>query len=317
MTRVLTLLMLAAGLAGCAGPHDQLMGRQRVEQPPCGVGQHFDLPVTAIGRGLAVAARINDRPVQLMIDTGAEQTAISAKLFSALHMTDPLPKQSAVLGFGGKGKATTSTIMLDSFSAGPIQESRMLVGVIDDLPTAGVLGLDILAKYDVDFDMPHGKVTLYTKGLCPGQRPDWPGEVKHLDAVRGIVSGPEYDRVVSAFLLIVAKVDNEPMLAMLDSGNLSAHVLSQRIAERMGITAEQIDQAPTVEGSGAAGRETSRAYQFRQLVVGGETFAQPRMTISANKQLRTPLILGTEYFRHHRIWFNFASNSVFVSPVAE
>ena len=37
----------------------------------------------------------------------------------------------------------------------------------------GLLGVDILARYELDLDLPHGKATLYRGRTCAGMLPGW------------------------------------------------------------------------------------------------------------------------------------------------
>ncbi len=312
MRRWLGLVFLMSSLAGCAEPGHGLRAPNAVQPPECGPGDEaIALPVFRYGNGLATAAMMDGKKVLMLVDTGAASSTISEKTAAQLdpNYTRESHATAEVSGFGGDKEARKTSVA--QMRLGKLNVGSLNLLIVPDQQFDGVLGLDVMAHFDVDFDLLHQHVTLHSKGLCAGERPNWPNAVQEFPAVRPIVSRG----LTAPFMLIGSQVDDEPMLAILDSGALVGSVIHRRFASKLGVDANIRDTLPTDDVSGAGGVEKSPLYQFHQLIVGDEIFPNPKLHISTTRELRFPLVLGADYFRHHRIWFSFASNRIFVSRV--
>lgn len=121
---------------------------------------HATVPVT-IGGG---------QPVELVLDTGAEGTALYAAFADSLRLkpiagrTDPLVGQT--------GETTTPIVMLPRLSvdghAVPPLEAVVLTDRADGVALAGILGADVLARFLVEIDFPAQRFALHPATAEPG-----------------------------------------------------------------------------------------------------------------------------------------------------
>jgi hypothetical protein len=102
---------------------------------------------------------------------------------------------------------------------------------------------------------------------------------------------------------------------MLDTGALGGTVVSQRFADKIGVSAEQLAEDRSVGTRGLGPHTQLMLHQFNELNIGGEVFKHPRLLVSSDTGSRFPLVLGADYFSKHRVWMNFAADRVFSMPV--
>jgi predicted aspartyl protease len=139
--------ILAAAFAGT------MMLATGAEAQECELDRLASLPITTLPSGaIAAPFEVNGRHVLLAISLQAPHTALSAAT-------------AQQIGAGGGG-----SIVLDSFGFGKYTFEHEAVDEIANSPdgTAGVLGLDRLRRFDVEFDFKNAKMNLFAKSQCPG-----------------------------------------------------------------------------------------------------------------------------------------------------
>ncbi len=280
--------------------------------PTCGIDQGTMLPVLMRGAALIVPVRVNGIRLNFMLDTGGALSVIERRPALALGL---LHGQSTRLVRDVSGERRVDEVMADTLDVGSFHFPNSKLIVADGLPVDGTIGLDILSHYDLDVDEPHGQMALHASGLCKDERPALPGTVLEMPAIRAINSGAGPNRPPAPFLLVAASVDGKLGLAMFDTGSLGGSVISHRFAAAAGTDGTKLagDQTQPIRGLGPT-TLVSR-HQFDQLVVGGEVFERPNLLVASDLGTRFPLVLGADYFRTHRVWFNFAADRIFSVPI--
>src|SRR5208337_4607475 len=135
-----------------------------------------------------VDAEVNGDPVRLIVDTGAETTLLTSAAAERLGV--PATGTSLrLVGVGGEGAGSATTV--HSLAIGELVLRNLPVVVDSDSENSGpslgkvadgILGLDVLSHFDVDLDMPNGRITFYRARMCEGGRPDWTLAYATLDA---------------------------------------------------------------------------------------------------------------------------------------
>jgi len=112
------------------------------------------------GEPIMAFARINGSAVvSLMIDTGAEVTAIHASVMKALGVDLREAPTGSLYGIGGARKARV--VVLDRLEVGGATVAPLRVAVVDGgLPGQGVVGLDFLRHFDMSVDNRAGTLRL-------------------------------------------------------------------------------------------------------------------------------------------------------------
>ena len=295
--RVLWLVTLLF-LAHCQTQPDIDCDLVMVAQMPLEVQDHL----------LVVPAGINGKWVRLVVDSGAERTTISDAAADRLGLPHDPRYTTHSMGIGGATIASDVTI--DRLVLGGVHfpVDRIAVGAFKlqfehGLNADGLLGADILLAFDMDIDVPGGKLTLYRSRLCPNISPPWKEPWVEITGVRA-----RKDR-----LLLPFDLDNVPGLAILDTG-AQANVIGVDMARRMGLTEQALAADPAITQRGVGPNVAiSRLHQFRLLRIGPVTEELPAITVLSGDFGVGDALIGEEFLQGRHVWISFRNRQVFVS----
>jgi predicted aspartyl protease len=282
----------------------------------CGAGPVIDCDLTMVAQMplqvqdhlLVVPAGINGKWVHLVVDSGAERTTISDAAAVRLRLPHDPRYVSRSTGIGGATTAMDVTIDRLVIGGVHIPVNRIAVGnfklqTARGLDADGLLGADILLAFDMDIDVPDGKLTLYRSPTCPNMRPPWPQRAIEITGVRA-----RKDR-----LLLPFELDNVPGMAVLDTG-AQGNVIGVNMARRMGLDERTLAADPAVRQYGVGPGETiSRLHQFSLFRIGPVVEEEPRMMVLPGDFGVGDALIGEEFLHGRRVWMSFRNRQVFVS----
>ncbi|WP_428538630.1 retroviral-like aspartic protease family protein [Rhodopila sp.] len=292
------LLLLAAILARCATPPGTDCRLTMVARMPLAVQDHL----------LVVPGGINGKEVHLVVDSGAERTTISDEVARRLGLPPDARYVNRALGVGGV--TTTTDVSVQRLVLGGVHFplDRIAVGSFNlrtttGLDADGLLGADILLAFDMDIDVPAGRLTLYRRRICADMRPPWTDPAIEITGVRA-----RRDR-----LLVPFQLDDVPGMAILDTG-AQGNVIGIDMARRMGLDQRSLANDPAVRQHGVGPGETiSRLHQFRSLRIGPVVQQQPRITVMTADFGVGDALIGEQFLYRRRVWVAFHSRQIFVS----
>lgn len=292
------LLLLALILVGCATPSEVTCDLTMIAQMPLQVQDHL----------LVVPVGINGKMVHLVVDSGAERTTITEAAAARLELPHDPRYVNRSLSVGGV--TTTTDVSIDRLVLGGVHFPVNRVAVAPfQLQTArglnadGLLGADILLAFDMDIDVPDGKLTLYRRRVCPDMRPPWTEPAIEIIGVRA-----RKDR-----LLVPFELDNLSGLAILDTG-AQGNVIGVDMARHMGLDAQTLAHDPAVRQHGAGPGETiSRLHQFSLLRIGPVVEEAPRITVLPSDFGLGDALIGEQFLQGRRVWLSFHGRQIFVS----
>jgi predicted aspartyl protease len=270
----------------------------------CKLTKVAEMPITAAGDLIEVKALIDDEPVELMVDTGASSSVLSPTAAQRLGLSLRDVRDRNDLAVLGRTRAQTTVV--DALKLGSLVGGQRTIIVSDDyLPTvvkvAGVIGEDLLARADVELDLPHGVMRLFkTSGCGDAEMPYW--ATAHYSQAPLEVDADPFGGVYATVLL-----NGRPVLAAIDTG-----------APASMVRLSTADAAGAQPGGGANDRTTSAwVGAFDTVSVGDETIRNARIRL-ANEALYSRMtalasrdgpaarrgsgmILGLDFFRSHRV----------------
>ena len=295
LSRAFGLLLLIL-FARCAGTPEVNCDLTKVTEMPLEVQDHL----------LVVSAGVNGKWVHLVVDTGAERTTISDAVADRLGLPHDPKYTTRSLGIGG---ATTTDVTIERLVLGGVRfpVNRIAVGTFKlqsarGLNADGLLGADILLAFDLDIDVPGGKLTLYRNRVCPDTQPPWPFPGIEITGVRA-----RKDR-----LLLPFELDNFAGLGILDTG-AQGNVLGQDMARRMGLNEQTMARDPVVRQRGVGGESISHLHRFKLLRIGPVAELAPAITVLPSDFGVGDALIGEEFLQGRRIWLSFRNRQVFVS----
>jgi hypothetical protein len=138
------------------------------------------LPMTESFRHYTVPVNIGGRTHPMLVDTGAEGTAILPKIADEWHLREDTSSASRVKGVGGASSQylrIIPSLKLGSSEWVDLRVAALPIVSPEELaqasPPVGMLGANVLNRYDVEFDFPARTIALYTASGCSGRFAPW------------------------------------------------------------------------------------------------------------------------------------------------
>jgi predicted aspartyl protease len=244
--------------------------------------------------------------LKLILDTGAERTILTSDAAERVGGKTPQIQFRRSLN-GVAGSLPSREVEFNSFTIGgaEIPWRRVMVAKIA-MPSLlstvdGVLGTDVLGRFDIDLDLPKHRMTLYEKGNCT---PDW------ADSHAEIKIGKS---AVNSHLFFPVQLDRRKITATIDTG-AQRTTLSVATARAMGISDAVLAQDPAIHTRGFGdGTLASRIHQFESLTVGNVRLSNPKIVVTNLRLRGIDLILGMDFLRSRRVWLSYAGFRMFLA----
>ncbi|HTJ64094.1 MAG TPA: retroviral-like aspartic protease family protein [Alphaproteobacteria bacterium] len=294
------------------------------EQKTCGLQRVAALDADISRGALLIKIKIEGRETWVRVDTGSPIGMIDKAFAQELK----LPLRSAREGafYDAAGKSARNFVVVHNLNLNGMvaEDVTFLVGGGSGgaSDVGGVFGADFLSAYDVELDLAHGKLNLFTQDHCPGNVVYW---TQDYDVVPFKIDG-------SLHATFMADLDGQTMRALLDTGATSTVLTSQVARHRFNFDPEAAGIKP--DGSMYSGGGTELPFylhRFGSLTIGGVQIRNPELKIIADKTTRiirdntpkdpiqlgmteeTPLILGLNYLSKLRVYIAYGEHKVYFS----
>jgi Aspartyl protease len=304
--RIAFALLAAVSLAACAGP-------PRDSPQACAFARKAAFSVRFV-HGLPLTdAFIDGTPATLLVDTGSTDSLVGRDAAERLKLRTDFTKVSGIAGIGGTSFEHPVTISRLAIGDLTIPERSLIVGPfampdLDGIRPDGILGNDIMARFDVDLDLPHRRVTLYTARNCPSGVPPWQERFTRVPTPEAAPG--------RALAFVPAVLDNHSALAILDSGATFTAV-DRRFAIGSGTAQASLDADFGGAVSGAwVSRAAIRLHRFTTASIGAERLATTRFVVTDLPQDMADMIIGEDFLRTRRVWISYLSRMVYIGAPA-
>lgn len=293
MTRI---VLLSAGLTAAAIAFAALPA-----QAACDFKKVAELPVTMRGLRPLVPAKINGQQVLFTADSGA---FISTMTWPAANKTGVKGRGSYKGVHGVSGEAAMDVGVAQSFELAGISlgsATFLIGGAAADAEDAGLLGQNLLGRFDVEYDLANGVIRLFTVADCKdAYLAYWSADHQAGMLTLAPRSRRRPDIVVSA------SVNGQPIRAILDTGS-SSSLLKVTSAAKAGIKTSSDGVAITSASYGVSGRRVDTwLAPVASFAFGDEQIRNTRLRISDIELPDADMLIGADFFLSHRI---FVSNS--------
>jgi predicted aspartyl protease len=275
----------------------------------CTVTKVGETAVTLRGPYVTTEARINGNSASMVVDTGAQVSAVTGAAITALGLLADPHHGTELAGVGGSGLGQNDALIGSITVAGadtgsthaPVMES--VLASPDGKPLDGIAGADILAKYDVDLDIPGNRLALYRVRHCSGRFLPWQMPYTAIPAEVG-----SSDR-----MSIPVGIDGHTVRAIIDSGS-NRTLVDLDTARRLGVPRDALLAADSRPGWGAAGvgfRLTP--YRFTAVQVGDITLDHPRLMVLDRPLKEADMLIGLDFLASQRVWLSYRTGQFFVA----
>jgi len=278
------------------------------EGSACTASPIGSIAVTIVNRTPLVTASANGKPVTLILDTGAQRTMLTSA--AAERINGETPRIEFSRRMRGIGNATeTREVELRSFSlsglAIPVRRLRVAPLTVSrpTLSVDGLLGIDTLSQFDIDFDLPRSRMLLYPGQACDTPRSDWPRSYASI----GAVGYP------GAHLQFPVELNGRPLTALLDTG-AQYTTITGKAAEAIGVTEAMLAGGRSIMVRGVAGEQvSSRIHRFSLLKLGELIIRDPEIVVANINFSAADMVLGMDLLSTRRFWISYGMRRIFIS----
>jgi predicted aspartyl protease len=281
----------------------------------CPTRQEAVLPLTQWQDKLLLPISINGSPQMIALDTGAGISAISTKVADAIDLPHDFDHAASLGGVGGR-ESTLFIGQVDRIDLDAVKLTHLSLPIIDfpmktasSQPVAGLLGADILRHFDVEIDIPAGRLTLWKQAECADPQPPWTtsGEAVPFTLDEG------------GHIIIPFKLDGLTVNGVLDTG-AAGFAVTLPAALRSGVTEDDLARDIPIHGTGVNNRGwTGYLHQFNSVRFAGAAFHDIRAELVPSNfaghndaLIGADALLGMPLLRNMRIWISYKNNLLFM-----
>jgi tetratricopeptide (TPR) repeat protein/predicted aspartyl protease len=267
-----------------------------------------ELPITMAGLRPLITAQVNGKDVPFMLDSGAFFSVMSAATATELNLS-VLPFGLKMKGVGGVSGTSVTAVQDFGLMGITFKNAQFLVGG-SEVGASGVLGQNLLSRFDVEYDLAKGVVRLFRTEDCD-----------KTFLAYWVPSGQAYSSMdinkierSNPHTIGVAYVNGKKIRAMFDTG-ASTSGLSLKAAERAGIKVD----SPGVAAMGYArgfGRGLVKQYiaVFASFKIGdGEEIKNTRLRIVDFDLGDADMLIGADFFLSHHVYVSNSQHKLYLS----
>ena len=294
----ISLLALLSAITGCA----QTSG--------CDLVKVAQVPLLPKGRLFAVPTTINGHTLDMVLDTGAAKSMLVDASVRRFGIRKDGGTYTVLVGLhGGSPRADAN---IDSISLGgtPLSLDRMSVNSFNASGIDGVLGLDVLRKFDLDIDAPQRSLALYRIRRCDAADLPWSEAAVSIAGTSSMGSWME----------MPIDIDGVRGRAVIDTG-ASYTMIMPRMMRRLGLTEQQLANDRTLTQHVIAGEDsTARFHHFGTIRLGPIlahnvsilVLAKDPPALGGGRRF-SDAVIGQDVLRNRRIWFSFSTGRLYFS----
>jgi predicted aspartyl protease len=329
-------LLAASFLAGCAAesPTQTAMAQMGGDQatPAFNVARDAactsqpagEMAIHVKGDQAFVTLPVNNRPLNLLLDTGDFVTSLTPSAAHRLALPASSEPSLQMTGIGGAYAAPVveasavqylnQNVSNISFPVLPASEFR------PDEHVDGLFGANFLSAYAVEMDFPARKMRFFKPSdSCGTNAPAWTAHAIRLQATD---AGHQ-------LMLIPVRINGVALNALIDTGSEDTSI-TKDAAESMGVTSAQMRGDEQITETGL-GESTERMHRFNSISIGNATFNRPVLAVDdqaspivENVRVATTaaalpvphrgvdVILGANFLFKKRVFIDYAQGAVFI-----
>lgn len=264
-----------------------------------------ELPITMSGMRPTFTAKINGADARFTLDSGAFYSMISSATAAQFQLRlRPGPYGLKVTGIGGSTATSLAIVKVFTIAGIPLPDVEFLVGGSEiGGDSIGLMGQNLLEKWDVEYDFARGVVRLFKADDCKHTLlAYWTTPEQALSMLDISRTTPSRPHTTGTAFINGAKIT-----VVFDTG-ASNSVLSAKAAARAGVKPDTVGVVEAGYSSGI-GRSKVKTYiaPFSSLKIGdGEEIKNARLLIADIDLDEGDMLLGADFFLSHHV---FVANS--------
>ena len=291
--------------------------------PPVTAQTTHHIPMSLIGQHPRIEVRIDgvERPLSFVVDTAAGASVVDVVLAEQLALIDTTRNIANVQGAGGAATGVRVTRLLELGADAYRWKAQMLaldlshIAQDDGPPIDGILGNDLMSRFDVRFDLPGGRLTLAPTGSLP--------RTQCLDNAQ-----PDRKPGLRRFAFVPAQLGDGAQqveaMAVVDTGAAQT-VLNRAAAQALGLADDDARLRRRAVGTRGLSTHTvdTWLYALPRLTIAGQPLPAREVRVSALPVFATlgldatpGLILGVDALRDRAVDVLAGAEAVCFGPVS-
>lgn len=278
----------------------------------CPIDKVAELPANFAPDGRPIVdVLINGQTEHMVVDTGAIVTLLTPQAATALHLKNLTPTSLVMMGLGGRQEHLPSTSLNIVIGNWTILHTLVLINSVGPETPAipehidGSIGTNVLKSFDVDFDLPDHKISLYLPRNCAPNTspPPWPPPYGILRSSSS-ADGESY---------VTIELDDKPLPAIVDTGT-TATIAPETLLQSSGITPSSIANKFAARAIGyGTGSLPVNLDQFSSMTIGAERATNPWLPVIDDEATFNAVLIGDDYLHNHRIFIANSTDAIYLS----
>ncbi|MGB8600860.1 MAG: aspartyl protease family protein [Rhizomicrobium sp.] len=294
----LTLVLLCGPLA--AGEACQ---QQAVASAPLQKARLFNQVATPV--------TISGQPLRFLVDTGSPSSMVTEHAAEAAGLKPKALTSGSVKMFGGD--EAKSSVHVTNFKIGNAAMPDADFAVMRTLrfnfggeQFDGLIGADILARYDADFDFAAGTLTLFQPHPCDGHEIQW----KTATAIETLPFTGDNGRIIVPITL-----DGRDMIAIVDTGASDSSLGAKIGMAKLALS----PQSPGMVREGpAADADPIYDYTFREMKLGSVMLTDTRFRFIPFSKAHWFFagLVGMPELRRLHLYIAYKEHKLYLTPAS-
>jgi predicted aspartyl protease/tetratricopeptide (TPR) repeat protein len=298
-------VQIGAAIAACAlAPHLAFAGDKK-----CTIGKAAELPITMNSLRPTIAATINGREAKFLVDSGAFWSMMSTAAAAEYGLKAHPFHEMRVKGVGGSAEVEVTSIKEFGFAGISLKNVDFLVGG-SEAGATGLVGQNLLEKFDVEYDLAHGAIRLFVTENCDhAQMAYWlTGDQPYSELPIERISAASPHTVGAAY------VNGQKIRVYFDTGAFNS-LLSLQAAARAGVKPDSPGVVATgFSGGIGSGMVKSYIGSFTSFKIGDtEEIKNTKLRFADTPLLDGDMLLGADFFISHRIFVANKEHKLFLT----
>ena len=282
---------------------------------PCSVKRVGTTPLVKDGSHFLMPATVNGAPVHFLVDTGAVTSSIDAKVAAQLALPSLPGRTTQLIGTdGGRGKRVPK-VSIWTLGFGGLAHGAVELAAPDRPDqagplTQGIIGADVLSRYDLEFDFSGRQLNLYTVDGCDAGSAQFQPWQQPYDTVNlKIAEAKGFEHIAS----LPITVDNQALEMALDTGATRTKVMLGA-AVKLGLDEEQLKaQSPKSTSHSSSGVAMANyARRFDSIQIGQSSYRNVELKFSEIDVKPYDGLLGLDFLGSRKIWISYATRQLFI-----
>jgi tetratricopeptide (TPR) repeat protein/predicted aspartyl protease len=280
-------LWLSSALCGC--PLQTLAA--------CKINEIATLPVTMTASLPLVTANVNGTEVKFIASSATMLSVISSASAAELNLKlRTAPRHLRIVGPGGSTQAQITTVNALGIAGMTLQKADFIVGGGESgQGSFGVLGQNVLAIGDVDYDLLKGSIRLMRPDGCGDSLAYWVKEGQAYSVMEFA-----WQPLTTPGGIGTAYINGAQISVQFATG-MASSMISPKAAERAGIT----------PAGGTVGSTKSYIGRFSSFKIGDEEIRNARLRVGNFGNYSVDMMLGVDFFLAHHIYVANSQHKVY------